>query len=252
MISFKDRLVLVTGASSGIGAAVARAFGAQGAHVAVHYNSGADGAKAVADDIVAAGGKATLVQGDISDETVARRVVTDAIAALGGLDVLFNNAGSMVRRAPFMELDAALYDQVMNVNVRSVIACSQTAVPALRARGGGAIINVGSVAGNDGGGIGSGHYASAKAYIHNLTRHMARDLSREGIRVNAIAPGAITTPFHAATPPERIEAMQKTVPMGRLGSPEDCVGPVLFLASGEMSGYVTGQILHVNGGMYLP
>ena len=102
-----------------------------------------------------------------------------------------------------------------------------------------------------GGGSGSGHYASAKAYIHNLTRHMGRDLAGRGIRVNAISPGAIATPFHSATPPERMAAMEKTIPMGRLGRPEDLVGPTLFLAS-PASAYVTGQILHVNGGMFSP
>ena len=123
---------------------------------------------------------------------------------------------------------------------------------AKEASGHGVIINLGSIAGNDGGGPGSGHYACAKAYIHNLTRHMARDLAVRNIRVNAIAPGVIATPFHAQTPPERMEAMKKTIQLGRIGEPEDCVGPLLFLASNAMSGYMTGQILHVNGGQYMP
>lgn len=251
MMNFDGKLALVTGASGGIGAAVAAALAAQGAHVALHYNRGEAAARAVADAITAKGGTAYLVQGDITQRGVPAKVVNQAAEKLGGLDILFNNAGAMIRRMPFMELDDALYDEALDLNARPVIAASQAAVPHMEKRGGGSIINVGSIAGIDGGGSGSGHYGSAKAYVHNLTRHMARDLARLNIRVNAIAPGVVQTAFHAATPPERMQAMQATIPLGRLGTPDDCVGPVLFLASSAAS-YMTGQILHVNGGMYLP
>ncbi|ESQ76844.1 SDR family NAD(P)-dependent oxidoreductase [Asticcacaulis sp. AC402] len=246
----QGKLVLITGASTGIGAAVAQAFAAHGAKVAIHYNASHDAAQAVADLIGADGGEAHLIQADLMNAPDSiRGVVAEAGQKLGGLDILVNNAGALVSRKLLMEWDDTFYDQVMDLNLRSVISGTQAAVPLMEARGGGAVINLGSIAGSNGGGPGSGLYATAKAAVHNLTRHMATDLAKKNIRVNAIAPGVIGTPFHALTPADRMEAMRNSVPMGRVGTPEDCVGPVLFLAS-AMSGYVTGQILHVNGGQY--
>jgi 3-oxoacyl-[acyl-carrier protein] reductase len=198
------------------------------------------------------GSTAVAVPADVTKVDEIEGAIASAVEQLGRLDILLNNAGAMIRRAPFLELDTELYDAAMNLNVKSVIEASQAAVPHMEKQGGGAIINVGSIAGADGGGPGSGHYASAKAYIHNLTRHMARDLASRKIRVNAIAPGVIETAFHAATPPERMEVMKKSVPLGRAGTPEDCVGPIMLLASTSMGGYVTGQIIHVNGGQFMP
>lgn len=248
---FSAKAVLVTGASTGIGAAVATAFARDGAHVAIHYHQSQQAAEAIRDAIVQRGGRAVLIRGDLAAPSEGAKVVAEAAEILGGLDILVNNAGSLTGRTPFLQWTDETFDTVMNLNVRSVITASQAAVPYLEARGG-VIVNIGSIAGSDGGGPGAGHYAAAKAYIHNLTRHMARDLAARGIRVNAVAPGVIATPFHAATPPDRMEAMRKAVPLGRVGEPEDCVGPILFLCSDAMSGYVTGQILHVNGGQYMP
>ena len=244
--------VLITGASSGIGEALARAFAAQGSHLALHYNSHAEAAEALSRDIAGSGPAPALIRGDLTQRGEARRVVNEAAAALGGLDILINNAGGIGERRPIADVDDALFDFVYDLNVRSVIAASQAAIPYFEKRGGGNIVNVGSIAGIDGGGPGSSMYSTAKAAVHNLTRHLATDLATKNIRVNTVAPGAIATPFHARTPQARMDAMRDATAMGRVGVAQDCVGAFLFLASNELSGYVTGNMVHVNGGMYMP
>jgi 3-oxoacyl-[acyl-carrier protein] reductase len=246
------RRILITGASTGIGAAAAIAFVHCGAYLALHFNRNEKAAHGVADEIRRLNGTAILLKGDLGEPSEPLRVVEEAVHGLGGLDVLINNAGSLIRRTPFAEVDEHLINEVLNLNARAVISACQGAIPHLEKRSGSTIINVGSIAGNDGGGPGSSIYASAKAFVHNLTRHLARELAPKGIRVNAVAPGVIDTPFHAATPPERIEAMRRTIHLGRIGKAEDCAGTFLFLASPAMSGYITGQIIHVNGGQLMP
>jgi 3-oxoacyl-[acyl-carrier protein] reductase len=192
-----------------------------------------------------------LIHGDLSKRGAARRVVEEAAQKLGSLDLLINNAGGIGERRPIADVDDALFDFVYDLNVRSVIGATQAAIPHFEKRGGGNVINVGSIAGIDGGGAGASMYSTAKAAVHNVTRHLARDLAKKKIRVNTVAPGAIATPFHARTPPERLEAMRNAAPLGRIGEAQDCVGAFLFLASDELSGYITGTIIHVNGGMYM-
>lgn len=249
----KSKVVLVTGASTGIGAATAKGFAANGARVMVHYNASKAEAGAVVAEIIAAGGEAALVQGDISDRSVPARIVADTVKHFGRIDVLINNAGGMLGRKWLGEMDDAHYDRVMDLNVWSVVAFMREVVPLMKAQGGGNIINVSSIAARHGGGGGSVLYASAKGFISTFTKGMAKELIGANIRVNAVSPGTISTPFHERySTAEQLEAGRKTIPQGRLGIAEDCVGTFLFLASDSLSGYLVGQVIEVNGGQYMP
>lgn len=250
---FQGKRVLITGASRGIGAAVARKLGSCGAHVAVHYHASEAPAREVAEAIRNAGGQAFLVQGDVSESAKAAQIVDEAAAALGGLDVLINNAGDMLGRVNLEAIDDEQYDKVMDLNVRSVIMASRAALPHFREQGAGNIIHTSSIAARNGGGPGAGLYASAKGFVSNLTRSMAKELAADNIRVNAVAPGVIATDFHERHSNDaQLEAALGTIPQGRLGTAEDCVGAYLFLASDALSAYVTGQIIEVNGGQLMP
>lgn len=248
----RGKRALVTGSSTGIGAAVAKELARLGAAVAVHGNKNAEAAEAVAAEIRAAGGKAVVVLGDVSNSASAARIVADAVAGLGGLDILINNAGAILDRVTNAGFDDATYERVYDLNVRSVLAVTKAAYPHLKAAGGGSIINTGSVAGRFGGFGGSAVYASAKAAVHSITRNAAREFAPDHIRVNVVAPGFIITPFHDKTPQSVMDSAAAQIPMQRLGTAEDCVGAYVFLASDSMSGYITGQIIDVNGGQLMP
>ena len=246
------KAILVTGASTGIGAAVALALGQQRAKVAVHYNESQEAAEKVVAAIEAAGGTAMAVQGDMGADGVSERVVEEAARQLGKLDGLINNAGGMLGRKPFEQITDAHYERVMNLNSRSVLAATRAAAPFLKETRG-FVINTTSIAARHGGGPGSTIYAASKGFVSTITRGHAKELVGFGIRVNAVSPGVITTPFHERySTPEQMDTMRSTVPMGRLGSAEDCVGAYLFLASETLSGYITGQIIEVNGGQLMP
>lgn len=243
MEDLKSRTALVTGASTGIGAAVAVAYAARGMRVAVHYNSSADAANHVVATIKAAGGEAFAVQGDVRDSAAITRVVKEVNERLGSIDVLVNNAGGLVKRMPITEFDDRLFDEVLHLNARSVLDFCREVVPLMRGQGrGGAIINVTSVAARHGGGPGAYLYAGAKGFVSTATRGLAKELAGDNIRVNAVAPGVIQTPFHDRySTPQMLESFKASIPMGRIGEPDECVGAFLYLASPQLSGYVTGQ-----------
>lgn len=189
------RRILITGASTGIGAAAALAFAGQGASVALHYREHEDEAARTLARLPAAKPSHVKLRADLGTRGAAQALVSQAAAALGGLDILINNAGSLIARRPFVDIDDELIDSVFDLNVRAVIHATRAAIPFLEKGVAPSIINVGSIAGMDGGGPGSAVYASSKAFVHNLTRHLARDLAPRGIRVNTVSPGPVVTPW---------------------------------------------------------
>jgi 3-oxoacyl-[acyl-carrier protein] reductase len=246
------KAVLVTGASTGIGAALARAYAEQKAKVGIHYNESREAAQKLATEIGKAGGEVFLVQGDFAKSADVSRVVEDTAKHFGRLDGLVNNAGGMLGRIAYADMTDEQYDRVMDVNARSVITANRVAIPWLKKQGG-FIITTSSIAARNGAGAGAGLYGSAKAFVSNVTRGLAKELIGFGIRVNAVAPGVIATPFHDRySTAEQMKAMVAMIPQGRAGTPEDCVGAYLFLSSELLSGYITGQVIEVNGGQLMP
>jgi 3-oxoacyl-[acyl-carrier protein] reductase len=224
------------GASSGIGAAVAQRFGALGVKLVVHCNENRDGAEAVVAAIRAAGGSAELIQANVAEAEGAAHIIDDAAKVLGGLDILVNNAGSMFGRTSIADATDEQYDKVINLNIGGVFFASRRAAQIMRAQRSGAIINTTSVAARTGGGDGAGLYGSAKGFVSTITRVLA-----------------IMTAFHERySTPAQLEASVRGIPLGRLGTAEECVGAYEFLASERMSGYITGQVIEVNGGQLMP
>lgn len=252
MQDLRGKHVLVTGGGTGIGAAISRGFAAAGAKVAVHYHAGKDAAAALTSEISGQGGHAIALGADLMAPNAATDLLARTVGKLGGLDILINNAGGMVGRRPLAEIDDAFIDEVFNLNVRSLVHCCRAALPHLTACGKGVIVNVSSVSARTGGSPGSSIYSGAKGFVSTFTRSLARELAPNGIRVNAISPGTIHTDFHVRhSTPEKLEGTRKSIPQMRLGTAEDCAGTVLYLASDNLSGYVTGQIIEVNGGQLM-
>jgi 3-oxoacyl-[acyl-carrier protein] reductase len=246
------KAVLVTGGSTGIGAAVARGFGEQGSRVAIGYHSSAEKAHALVSEIKAAGGEAVAVKGDVSDPKACAEIVAETTSRFGRLDGLINNAGLMLGRVHSLEASDEHVQAVIDLNSRSIIWVTRAATPWLE-RQGGFIINTTSIAARNGGAGGAIIYAAAKGFVSTITKGHAKELIGKKIRVNAVSPGVITTPFHDRyTDAETLEAIRKTIPIARLGTAEDCVGAYLFLASEALSAYIVGQIIEVNGGQLMP
>lgn len=246
------RRVLVTGASSGIGSAMALAFAASGAAVAVHYHRERAGAQTVVDAIHARHGRAVALGADLMEAAQADTLVQGAAEALGGLDILVNNAGGPVALMPVADMTDAHFDAVFNLNARSVFAACRAAIPHLRRAGAGStIINITSLSARLGGSVGAALYAASKAFAVALTKNLARELAPDGIRVNAISPGYMDTPLHhGISSPALVAGWVTQIPLGRAGAAQDCAGAALFLASPSLSGFVTGQVIEVNGGQY--
>ncbi len=245
------RVALITGASTGIGRWSAVALAECGAAVAINYNKNLAGAEETKRMVEAVGGKAVIIQSDVSTKAGAVALADAARAQLGAIDILVNNAGDLMQRCSLQEFSEDLWDRVMDLNLKSVLLCSQTVMAEMIARRSGAIINVGSIAGHHGGGPGAGVYATAKAGVHCLTKALAKEMAPHGVRVNAVAPGVIDTPFHERmSTPEMIKQFVGSIPMGRTGTSEECGRVIAFLAS-DAAAYIHGEMIEINGGQLM-
>ena len=254
MFRLDDRVALVTGAASGIGAATARVFAEAGADVAVAWFPGdSHDVTATAEAVEAAGRRCHVVEVDVSNEASVERMVESTLTRLGRLDVVVANA-AIARDVPFGELDDAHWDSLLQVNLYGVVRTFRAAVPHLRERGWGRLLATSSIAGAVQGWARHAHYAAAKAALMGLIRTLAVELGPSGITANAVAPGVIETPQSLdpvnSLGPDGVREFAKRVPVGRNGVPDDIAYAFLYLASDEAS-FLTGHILLVDGGVSL-
>ena len=247
-MDFSGKCVLVTGSSSGIGAAIAQEFAAGGAKVAVHYRGNAQGAEDVAAAIREKGGECSLYQADVSDSAQAAELVKQVQADLGALDILINNAGT-TRDTLVLSMSDEQWDAVINTNLRSVYAVSRAALRGMLRKRWGRIINITSVVGLTGQ-AGQANYAASKAGIIGFTKSLAREVASRNITVNAVAPGFIPSALTDVLNEEQRAGILSTTPMGRMGTTEEVAWAVAFLAA-ERSGFITGQVLTVDGGLVM-
>ena len=250
-LDLSGKVALITGASSGIGAASAMVLADLGAHVTIGYYQNQTGADTVRDVITTAGGKALSIKADVRQADEIEMLVRRTSEELGPIDILVNNAGSLIERQSINQMTEDRWDEVMNLNLKSAMLCSRAVAPLMIQRNSGAIINVASIAGRTGGGPGAGAYSVAKAGLITLTKSLAKELAPSGIRVNAVSPGVIDTPFHQVfSTPEMIRNFVSTIPLGRVGKPLECATVIAFLAS-EAASYVVGETIEINGGQLM-
>ena len=246
-----NKVVLITGASSGIGAATAALFGRLGARVALGFHNNEKGAGAIRDEIRQSGGTACSIRADVHNPEAIRFLIDETVSLLGPIDILINNAGSLIERAALMKQSVESWDSVMHLNLRSVFLMSQIVGNAMVERGTGSIVNIGSIAARNGGGPGSGAYSAAKAGVITLTKSLAKELAPSGIRVNCVNPGVIDTPFHEVfSTPESMRNFAKMTPLGRVGSAMECANVIVFLAS-DAASYIVGEYIELNGGQLM-
>jgi 3-oxoacyl-[acyl-carrier protein] reductase len=246
---------LVTAGAQGIGLAISEQLLEAGCDVVVHYRSSADAARKLTDKARTLGRRCSVISADLTETEECNRLVAAALEFLGGLDVLINNAGSLIARRSFANADDEFWAETMSLNLGSVRRVTRAAAPhlakAAKTGGGASIVNLSSLAGRKGGHTGSLAYATAKGAILTFTRALATELGPQGIRVNALAPGFIVgTSFHNThTTPEAARATVTTIPIGRAGTAADVARAAVYFAS-EYDGFITGATLDINGGVY--
>jgi 3-oxoacyl-[acyl-carrier protein] reductase len=245
---FEGKTALVTGASRGIGRAIALCLAGEGANVVVNYNANAEAANAVASDVQALGGQAEVAQADVGSAADVERLVAAALQRFGRIDVLVNNAG-ITRDTLLMRMSEDDWDAVLDTNLKSAFLVTKAVMRPMLKQRGGRIVNITSISGVMGN-AGQANYAASKAGLIGLTRSTAREVASRGITCNAVAAGVIDTDIWQGVPQAAIEAMLHMIPAGRKGTPAEIAEAVAFLSS-DAAGYITGQVLNVDGGMVM-
>jgi 3-oxoacyl-[acyl-carrier protein] reductase len=245
------KVALVTGASSGIGRAAAIALAERGASVAIGFHRNEDGAAETTRLINDNGSRCVAFQADVTRSSAVRDTVDSVVSEFGPIDILVNNAGSLIERLRILELREELWDEAMALNLKSAYLFSQAVASAMMERKSGCIINIASLAGRNGGALGSIHYATSKGGLIAFTKGLAKEMAPYGVRVNAINPGIIDTPFQAQfSSEEAMRNFKSSTPLGRIGNPQEIGSVVAFLASDESS-FIVGETIEVNGGIFM-
>ncbi len=248
----QGKTALITGASRGIGAATAVALARAGvSRVVIHYGGYKQGAEETAAAVRDLHVEAEIIGGDLSTDTGIRQFIENLEKIAPKVDILINNAGSLVKRAKLAEFTPELFDEVMNLNVKSVYFISQALVPRMAERGWGIVVNLSSIAARNGGGIGATIYSAAKAAVSTITKGLAKEFAAKGVRVNAVSPGTVDNHFHEVfSTQQMLDSMRASAPAGTLGTNEEIADTIVFLCS-EGSRYIHGQTIEINGGMFM-
>lgn len=245
---FEGKSAIVTGASRGIGREIAILLGKEGAKVAVNYSGSKEKAEEVVELIKQSGGEAFAIQANVSDAEQVKQMIDETLKSFGSIDMLVNNAG-ITRDNLLMRMKEDEWDDVMNINLKGVFLCTKAVTRQMMKQRTGKIVNLASIVGVTGN-PGQANYVAAKAGVIGLTKTTAKELATRNITVNAVAPGFITTDMTDALPEDIKEQMLGSIPLGKLGSAEDVAGAVAFLLSDDAN-YITGQTIHVDGGMVM-
>ncbi|MDQ2900783.1 MAG: SDR family oxidoreductase [Acidobacteriota bacterium] len=251
-LELQGKTAFVTGASRGIGAASALALARAGArHFILHYNRHRAGVEEVSTNLKSQGASTEVLQADLSQQSGIEALIADFRRLSMPVDILVNNAGSLVKRAKLPEFTPELFDEVMNLNVKSAWFLTQAVAPGMIEGGSGCIVNLSSIAARNGGGSGSAIYAAAKAAVATITKALAKELAPKGVRVNAVSPGTVDNDFHATfSNREILDSVVAQTPAGKLGDNEEIADAIVFLCS-RAARYIHGQTIEINGGMYM-
>jgi len=250
-IDLSGKVAIITGAASGIGRATSLALAESGTAVAINYKRNEKDAELLRKQIVSGGGRAIAVQADVTIAADVEALVGRTSEEFGPVDILVNNAGSLIERLRILDLTEERWDEVMDLNLKSAFLCSKAVAPSMIERKRGSIINLSSIAGRNGGALGSIHYSTAKGGLITFTKGLAKELAPFGVRVNAVSPGVIDTPYHEQfSSPEMMKSYVNAIPLGRVGRPEEVAKVIAFLAS-DAASYLAGETIEINGGMFM-